>query len=123
MRAAAVLVAAALAGILAGCGSETRSESRIVVAAFYPLAWVVEEVAGEDVEVVNLTPPGAEPHDIELTARDVERVRDADLVLYLGEGFMPALEKAIAGVAGGRGYQVAAHEVVLRGACGDCREG
>jgi Fur family ferric uptake transcriptional regulator len=33
----------------------------------------------------------------------------------------PALEKAIAGVAGGRGYAVAAHEVVLRGACGDCR--
>jgi Fur family transcriptional regulator, ferric uptake regulator len=33
----------------------------------------------------------------------------------------PALEKAIAGVAGGRGYEVAAHEVVLRGACGDCR--
>jgi Fur family transcriptional regulator, ferric uptake regulator len=32
----------------------------------------------------------------------------------------PALEKAIAGVAGGRGYAVAAHEVVLRGACGDC---
>jgi Fur family transcriptional regulator, ferric uptake regulator len=35
----------------------------------------------------------------------------------------PALEKAIAGVAGGRGYAVAAHEVVLRGACGDCRVG
>ena len=33
----------------------------------------------------------------------------------------PALEAAIAGIAGGRGYDVAAHEVVLRGACGDCR--
>jgi Fur family ferric uptake transcriptional regulator len=33
----------------------------------------------------------------------------------------PALEQAIAGIAGGRGYDVAAHEVVLRGACGDCR--
>jgi Fur family transcriptional regulator, ferric uptake regulator len=33
----------------------------------------------------------------------------------------PALEAAIAGIAGGRGYSVAAHEVVLRGACGDCR--
>ena len=32
-----------------------------------------------------------------------------------------ALERAIAGIAGGRGYAVAAHEVVLRGACGDCR--
>jgi Fur family transcriptional regulator, ferric uptake regulator len=33
----------------------------------------------------------------------------------------PALEAAIAGIAGGRGYDVAAHDVVLRGACGDCR--
>lgn len=33
----------------------------------------------------------------------------------------PLLESAIAGIAGGRGYDVAAHDVVLRGACGDCR--
>ena len=33
----------------------------------------------------------------------------------------PALEDAIERVAGGRGYEVAAHDVVLRGACGDCR--
>lgn len=33
----------------------------------------------------------------------------------------PALEKALERVAGGRGYEVAAHDVVLRGACGDCR--
>jgi Fur family transcriptional regulator, ferric uptake regulator len=34
----------------------------------------------------------------------------------------PTLEAAIAGIAGGRGYDVAAHDVVLRGACGDCRD-
>ena len=32
-----------------------------------------------------------------------------------------ALEHALERVAGGRGYEVAAHDVVLRGACGDCR--
>jgi Fur family ferric uptake transcriptional regulator len=32
-----------------------------------------------------------------------------------------ALEAAIVGAAGGRGYDVAGHDVVLRGACGDCR--
>lgn len=34
-----------------------------------------------------------------------------------------ALEAALARVAGGRGYEVAAHDVLLRGACGDCRRG
>jgi Fur family ferric uptake transcriptional regulator len=33
----------------------------------------------------------------------------------------PALEAAILGVAGGKGYDVAAHDVVLRGSCGDCQ--
>jgi Fur family ferric uptake transcriptional regulator len=32
-----------------------------------------------------------------------------------------ALERAISSAAGRVGYSVAAHEVVLRGACGDCR--
>jgi Fur family ferric uptake transcriptional regulator len=33
----------------------------------------------------------------------------------------PALEAALERVAGGRGYDVAAHDVVLRGACEDCK--
>ncbi len=33
----------------------------------------------------------------------------------------PALEAALERVAGGRGYDAAAHDVVLRGACGDCK--
>jgi zinc transport system substrate-binding protein len=97
MRRLALLVcAAAILALGTGCGAE-GNDTRTVVAAFYPLAWVSEEIAGDDVDVVNLTPPGAEPHDIELTARDVERVQDAEVVLYLGDGFMPALEDAVEG--------------------------
>jgi len=32
-----------------------------------------------------------------------------------------ALEAALERIAGGRGYAVAAHDVVLRGGCGECR--
>src|SRR5918999_5498516 len=81
---------------LPGCGSDDVGSGQSVVAAFYPLAYAAEQVApGADVQ--NLTPAGAEPHDLELSPRDVERVQDADLVLYLGEGFMPALQDAVAG--------------------------
>ena len=44
--------------------------------------------------MTNLTPAGAEPHDLELTPREVEGILDADLVLYLGDGFQPAVEEA-----------------------------
>ena len=97
MRAGIVLtlLSAALVAV-AGCGgSEETGSGQTVVAAFYPVAFAAEQIApGADVE--NLTPAGAEPHDLELSPRDVERVQDADVVLYLGEGFMPALQDAVA---------------------------
>jgi zinc transport system substrate-binding protein len=83
---------------LAGCGSSgsTAGSSRdTVVAAFYPIAYAVEQIAGDKVDVRNLTPAGAEPHDLELTPRDVRDVDDATFVFYLGDGFMPGLETAV----------------------------
>lgn len=62
-----------------------------VVAAFGPLFEAVTRVGGDRVTAVNLTPAGAEPHDVELASDDVDRVEDADVVVYLGGGFQPAV--------------------------------
>lgn len=64
-----------------------------VVASFYPLAFAAEEIA-PSADVENLTPPGAEPHDLELSPGDAAAVRQARLVLLLGHGFQPQLEDA-----------------------------
>src|ERR671911_322028 len=99
-----VLVLVVLAVGLSACGgdsgSSSDSEQTDVVAAFYPLAWATERVADGSVQLQNLTPPGTEPHDVELTARDVERIRSADIVFYLGGGFQPAVEDAVEGADG-----------------------
>jgi zinc transport system substrate-binding protein len=96
VRAPRVFVCLALALAATGCsGAGSPSAKDAVVVAFYPLAWAAEQVGGPGVDVQNLTPPGAEPHDLELTPRDVDHVRNARLVLYLGDGFQPALEKAV----------------------------
>ena len=79
---------------LAACGGDER-DSRTVVAAFYPLAWASERIAEGRYEVVNLTPAGAEPHDIELSPHDVEVIVDAELVVYAGSGFQQAVEDAV----------------------------
>jgi zinc transport system substrate-binding protein len=93
MRSAIVVLAAAVT--FAGCGEDDQRGSSTIVAAFYPLAWAAERIAGDRATVVNLTPPGAEPHDAELSPRDVEGLRDAGLVLYVGGGFQPAIEDAV----------------------------
>ena len=78
---------------LAGCGGDDSAPT--TVAAFYPLAFAAEQIAEPGAEIVNLTPAGAEPHDLELSTRDAERIARADVVLYLGDGFQPALEGAL----------------------------
>ena len=84
---------------LTGCGADSDDRPG-VVASFYPLAEAARQVGGEIVRVHNLTPPGAEPHDLELTATQVADIQDADVVLVLGDGFQPAVEKAAAGRQG-----------------------
>lgn len=94
------LIGIALVMATSGCGGEADGASegeREVVAAIYPLAWAADEIARAETSVVNLTPPGVEPHDFELTPRDVARIRGADIVLYLGNGLQPALEDALDG--------------------------
>lgn len=92
-----VLVAGVAAALLGGCGDDGGSSSGgklEVVASFYPLAEAVRQVGGDRVEVTNLTPPGVEPHDLELTSDDIDAINEADLVVDMGHGFQAAVEKA-----------------------------
>jgi zinc transport system substrate-binding protein len=100
MRLIVILILPFACGLaLAACGKSVEGDStgsgkETVVAAFYPLAFAATEIGGDRVDVKNLTPPGAEPHDLEVSPQDVAEVRDADLVLLLGHGFQPQLEDA-----------------------------
>ncbi len=90
-----IVLALALAAVLAGCGSGTSSHGRSVVAAFYPVAWAAEQIGGRTVHVHNLTPTGAEPHDIELTPKEVAEIQSAKFVFYLSHDFQPAVADAV----------------------------
>ncbi|HEY7478134.1 MAG TPA: metal ABC transporter substrate-binding protein, partial [Actinomycetota bacterium] len=93
--------------LAASCGSSNddtgdadQQDTLSVVVSFYPLAEAAERVGGDLVSVTNLTPPGVEPHDLELTPGQVEAITTADVVVYLGGGFQPAVEEAVAGAEG-----------------------
>jgi zinc transport system substrate-binding protein len=94
---AAVLASAAVLAGLAGCGSDPKRQpdgTVHIVAGFYPLQFVAEQVGGDRVRVTNLVQPGAEPHDLELGPRQMASVADANLVVYLA-GFQPAVDEAV----------------------------
>lgn len=100
--AGAVLTSLVLAGAatLAGCsaqgasGSAGESDGVTVLASFYPLQYVAQQIGGDLVTVDNLTPPAAEPHDLELSPAQVREIGTADLVIYLS-GFQNAVDEGI----------------------------
>jgi zinc transport system substrate-binding protein len=94
LLAPALVVALAVATALGGCSSESRDARPTVVTSFYPLQFVVQQLAGDSVRVLNLTAPGVEPHDLELKPRQVAELADADLVVYESE-LQPAVDDAV----------------------------
>jgi zinc transport system substrate-binding protein len=87
---------------LSGCGSGGSGGGTSVVAAFYPLAYAAEKTGGNGYRIENLTPAGAEPHDLELSPREVGAIESAAVVLYLSHGFQPAVSKAVERARGKR---------------------
>src|SRR3954454_6125322 len=85
--------------LLTGCGgasSGVGKASRGIegVTSFYPLQYVAQRVAGDHADVENLTQPGREPHDLELTVRQTKDIADSDVVLF-EKGFQPDIDDAI----------------------------
>lgn len=87
-------VMVALSGCLKQSGPQATPGQLDVVAGFYPFAYLAQQIGGEHVAVRNLTRPGAEPHDLELTPSQVGAVSKADLAIY-EKGLQPAVDAAV----------------------------
>ncbi len=99
VTAAAGAVAVTLTTVSACSATSTadgRSGGRLkVVASFYPMQYLAEQIGGDHVTVSTLTRPGVEPHDLELRPRQTAELNEAGYILYL-KGVQPAVDKAIA---------------------------
>ncbi|XVX19932.1 metal ABC transporter substrate-binding protein [Actinomycetota bacterium] len=90
-----------------GSGSEDAAGGKVPVsAAFYALAYAAEQVGGGRVHVSTLTKPGGEPHDLELTPKDVVDLAKSRVVVYQ-KGFQPAVDDAVASQAPHAAFDVA----------------
>lgn len=100
------VLAAVVTSVGCGSGADAGGTGEVrLVASFYPLQWTAERVVGEGADVVSLTKPGAEPHDLELAPQDVATLADADLVVYL-QGFQPAVDDAVQQEGGDHAFDV-----------------
>lgn len=97
--------ASSIALTLGACSSgdssqPDQSDNGITVAtSFYPLAWLIEQVGGDDINVMSMTPSNVEPHDYELSPADIAKMNEADVVIYV-EGFQPSMDEAVESLTG-----------------------
>jgi len=86
-------------GTLSACTDSSAADGKggklDVVASFYPMQYLAEQIGGNLVSVTSLTKPGQEPHDLEISAKQTAQLQEADAVLYL-KGLQPAVDDAVA---------------------------
>ncbi len=95
MAAAAALGTATLAGCSGDAAGAGRTDKFDVVASFYPMTFLAERIGGDHVHVTTLTSPGQEPHDLELSPRQIASLEDSEAVLYLKD-LQPSVDEAVA---------------------------
>lgn len=99
-----LLAATGAAGVLAASGALTgcsaaAGDGPLVVVSTNILGDVVEHLVGEDVEVLTLMRPDADPHSFEISAQEAARTRSADLVVSNGLGLEEGLAQHLAAAA------------------------
>jgi zinc transport system substrate-binding protein len=86
-------------GTLSACSgdkAEAANTGRLgVVASFYPMAFLAEQIGGAHVHVTSLTSPGQEPHDLEISPQQIAMLQDSDAVVYL-KNLQPSVDDAVA---------------------------
>ena len=83
-----------------GCTkSSTESENSDgklkIYTSIYPLYDFTKKVGGDKVDVTNLVPAGTEPHDFELSTKDIVNLEKADMLVYNGAGIENWTDKVI----------------------------
>jgi zinc transport system substrate-binding protein len=98
-----VLFFALILVMVAGCAGQRPEEKQQgkapgklkVFTTIYPLYDFTVNIGGDKVDVQNLVPAGAEPHEWEPTPRDLANMGGANVFVYCGAGLEPWIDKAL----------------------------
>ena len=93
-----VLSVICLLGLLPACSTpESESSARPnIVVTYSTLGSVVLDLVGDAAEVTTLIPDGQDPHDYQPSARDIEAINNADIVVSNGLDFEEGLLEVLA---------------------------
>lgn len=73
--------------LITGCSQSSQSDKLTVVATFYPIGELAKAVGADAIDLHVLIPNGAEPHDFELSPKDIRLLESADIIIINGAEF------------------------------------
>lgn len=77
-------------GLFSKQNKSLETDKKITISAsFYPLANLATQIGGKNVQVINITPLGVEPHDYEPTPQDIVKIESSQIILLNGGGLDP----------------------------------
>lgn len=76
-------------------GPDPASGSLRIITTTSIVGDVVSNVVGDLAQVDVLIPPGGDPHEFQLSAKQVAQLRDADLVVAIGLGLEPSIAASL----------------------------
>ena len=79
-----LLAVGLLAGLALGGCAPAKTEKLKVVTSTSLLAYIVEQVAGDKVEILNLVPPAQHPGDFNVKPSDIQKLAESDIFLLHG---------------------------------------
>lgn len=87
---------------VAGCGGTPENKKNnaqtdrplTVYTTVYPLQYFTEVIGGNFVQVETIYPPGSDEHTFEPSQKDMMKLADSDLFIYVGLGLEGFVEKA-----------------------------
>jgi zinc transport system substrate-binding protein len=86
-----------LALLVASWGGAAQPKLKVVASFYIPYEFT-KNVGGERVEVKNLVPAGAEPHDFEPSPADIRAIEEAHVFVYNGAGMESWVERVLSAV-------------------------
>lgn len=89
------LIALALLSGVFSCQPPTAGDKKSIVVTYSVLGSLVKELVDELANVTVSVPDGLDPHDWEPSARDIEAINRADLVIENGTGLEAGMEKTL----------------------------
>lgn len=132
------LSTALLLGVLASCGSSGDSTSSsesttqtasnfvpaelpVVAVTYSVIGDIVSQIVGDNATVNVVIPDGQDPHDFQPSAKDIETINNAALVVSNGLEFEEGLEEVLENIAdsGGNIFMVGDHITVRKIEDGD----